>query len=145
MKCRQSSTYRLVELLRDEVLCPIVDRLPGTLSCQCIGQQIMLDIMDALFQLTNAVKAPKGEPRYLFLIAAQKRLDDISSNVLALRQRSKRFDEVNQEGKKPARIVTARQYSSFLAEMAKVYADLDTWIGSNAAAMLKDRTAAPSE
>ena len=54
----------------------------------------MLDVMDALFQLGNALRVPKGKPRYEFLVAAEKRLDDISSNMLAIRQRSKRYDKV---------------------------------------------------
>ena len=129
-------------MLRDDHICPIVDRLPGALSCQCIGQQIMLDVMDALFQLGNALRAPKGKPRYEFLVAAEKRLDDISSNMLAIRQRSKRYDKTE---KKPARIITAAQYSSFLADLTKVYADLDTWMSSNAAFELKNRTVTSSD
>lgn len=145
MKARQSSVYRKVETLRDDILCPLVDRLPGTLSMQCIGQQVILDVMDAIFQLGLAWKATKGEPRLRLLKLAQDRLDDISSNVLALRQRTKRFDKDKDEGKKPARIITEKQYALFLQEMALITADLDAWMSSNAAAMLKSQTATPSD
>jgi len=67
MRSRQSSAYRLLEVLRDELICPMVDRIPRTLSGQCIGQQIMLDIMDALFQLTQALYSPKGEKRLYYV------------------------------------------------------------------------------
>jgi len=102
----------------------------------------MLDVMDALFQIGLALRAPKGAPRCGYLTEVEKRLDDISTNVLAIRQRSKRYEKTE---KKSAHIITAGQYASFLADMAKVYADLDTWMSSNAAFELKNRTATSSD
>ena len=104
----------------------MVDRIPGTLSGQCIGQQIMLDIMDALFQLTQALYSPKGEKRLYYVNLTLKRLEDLQSNVAAMRSRTKRYEKIADEKKRPARIVTAKQYSDFLSKMSEIYSQLDS-------------------
>ena len=115
-----------MEILRDEWICPMVDRIPGTLSAQCIGQQVMLDIMDALFQFTQALYVPKGRARLDYVDLTQKRLEDLPSNVAALRSRSKRYEKIAEEyGKRPARIITAKQYAEFLAQMSRIFSETD--------------------
>lgn len=104
----------------------MVDRIPGTLSGQCIGQQIMLDIMDALFQLTQALYSPKGEKRLYYVNLTLKRLEDLQSNVAAMRTRTKRYEKIADEKKRPARVITAKQYSDFLAQMSQIYFELDS-------------------
>ncbi len=115
-----------METLRDEWICPMVDRIPSTLSGQCIGQQVMLDIMDALFQFTQALFSPKGEQRLHYVDLTMKRLEDLQSNVAALRTRTKRYEKIAAEnGKKPARIITASQYANFLDKMAVIYSEVN--------------------
>lgn len=148
MKCRQSSAYRLLETLRDEFICPMVDRIPGTLSAQCIGQQIMLDIMDAVFQLSQALYSPKGEPRLGFIVLVQKRLEDLQTNVGALRARTKMYEKLAQEDNtkhKAARIITAKQYSTFLEKMAAIYVETEAMRKSNEEHAAKAAAAAPRE
>lgn len=103
----------------------MVDRIPGTLSGQCIGQQIMLDTMDGLFQITQALYSQKGEKRLYYVNLALKRLEDLQSNVAAMRTRTKRYEKIAADKKKPARIVTAKQYSEFLVKMSEIYSQLD--------------------
>ena len=120
-----------MEVLRDDLVCPMVDRIPGTLSGQCIGQQIMLDIMDALFQLTQALFSPKGEQRLYYVNLTLKRLEDLQSNVAAMRTRTKRFEQIATEGKRPARVVTAKQYSDFLAQTSQIFFELNSMQQTN--------------
>lgn len=104
----------------------MVDRIPRTLSGECIGQQIMLDIMDALFQLTQALYSPKGEKRLYYVNLTLKRLEDLQSNVAAMRARTKRFEKIADEKKRPARVITAKQYSNFLAQTSQIYFELNS-------------------
>jgi len=119
-----------MEILRDDVICPMVDRIPGTLSMQCIGQQIMLDIMDALFQFTLALYSPKGKQRLQHVAITQQRLEDLQSCVSALRTRTKRFDK-NPDDKKRARIVTGKQYADFLEKTTAIFAETETMRARN--------------
>lgn len=121
-----------METLRDEFLCPMVDRIPGALSATCIGQQIMLDIMDALFQFTQALFSPKGKARLYYVDLTQKRLEDLSSNVAAMRARSKRYEKIVEENEtKPAIILTAKQYGEFLKKMKPIYEETEAMRLSN--------------
>lgn len=145
MKCRQSSAYRLLEILMDEILCPMVDRIPSTLSSQCIGQQIMLDIMDAKLQLARALFSPKGEPRIGFISLVQLRMEDLQSNVASLRARTKRYEKI-EASSKPARIVTAKQYSAFLQQTAVIFTEINAMLKSSEEYAAKAAAAAlPSE
>lgn len=132
-----------MEILRDDVICPMVDRIPGTLSMQCIGQQIMLDIMDALFQFTLALYAPKGKLRLQHVVVTQQRLEDLQSCVAALRTRTKRFDK-NQDDKKRARIVTAKQYADFLEKTTAIFAETETMRARNEEYAAQEAAAAAS-
>lgn len=109
----------------------MVDRIPRSLSGECIGQQIMLDIMDALFQLTQALYSPKGERRLPYVVLSLQRLEDLQSNVAAMRTRTKRYDKIADEKKRPARIVTAKQYSEFLAQMSQIFFQLNAMQQTN--------------
>ena len=104
----------------------MVDRIPRALSGECIGQQIMLDIMDALFQFTQALYSPKGEKRLYYVNLTLKRLEDLQSNVAAMRARTKRFEKIADEKKRPARVITAKQYSDFLAQTSQIYFELNS-------------------
>ena len=86
----------------------------------------MLDIMDALFQITQALYSPKGEKRLYYVNLTLKRLEDLQSNVAAMRSRTKRYEKIADEKKRPARIVTAKQYSDFLSKMSEIYSQLDS-------------------
>ena len=132
-----------MEVLRDDWICPMVDRIPRALSGECIGQQIMLDIMDALFQFTQALYSPKGEKRLYYVNLTLKRLEDLQSNVAAMRARTKRYEQIADEKKRPARVITAKQYSDFLAKISQIYFELDSMQQKNeqyAASQLKSQT-----
>ena len=132
-----------MEVLRDDWICPMVDRIPRALSGECIGQQIMLDIMDALFQFTQALYSPKGEKRLYYVNLTLKRLEDLQSNVAAMRARTKIYEQIADEKKRPARVVTAKQYSDFLAKISQIYFELDSMQQKNeqyAASQLKSQT-----
>lgn len=115
-----------MEVLRDETISPMVDRISGALSAQCIGQQVMLDIMDAIFQFSLALRAPKGQKRLHYVDLTQLRLDDLQSNVGSLRARTKRYEKiVAGNGKKPARIITADQYGKFMNDIDAILKEVD--------------------
>ena len=108
----------------------------------------MLDIMDALFQVTQALYSPKGEKRLYYVNLTLKRLEDLQSNVAAMRTRTKRYEKIAADKKKPARVVTAKQYSDFLSKMSEIYSQLDLMQLKNeqyAASQLKSQTGGPTE
>lgn len=101
----------------------------------------MLDIMDALFQLTQALYSPKGERRLPYVVLTLQRLEDLQSNVAAMRTRTQRYDKIADEKKRPARIVTAKQYSEFLAQMSQIFFQLNAMQQTNEELAAKQRAA----